>query len=305
MIIHVGFPRTGTSSLQNYLFPKIKGVKYYNHKINNEFNYNLSLLNSSDPSLDDIEYLKSKFDKSYDMYSFERFIGAFEINFKDHTSLKKIIQKCFEQPKIIMTIRSQDSIVRSFYFIYLRRGGRNTLSEYIGFNSGEIKYYGAYVPKGEPEGMNAHFSPISLNYYNFYKSYCNTFGKENVLVLPLEMGVKDFKTYKQLLEKFTGGTIDLNTFPGKKGASSWYKSRVVRMARILNSFADVNENPLGILKRKKGRVNLLKLHKLFKKLGGSNIMTSEISDEIMSIHRENNRMLAEETGLNLQKYKYF
>lgn len=305
-IVHVGFPRTGTSSLQRHLFPQLKNVRYFDHKQDEHKLETLRAMASRDPIHINDSQLKAQLKlDDFDLWSFERLIGAPEIGFKDHTSLLKLLERTFTEPRIIMTIRKQSEMSRSLYLIYLLRGGRLSIERFLGYSDSSVSYGGPYIGRGEASGLEKIFSPHSLNFNAFYRSYVEAFGPQNVLVLPLEMGLLDFDLYRSLIEKFTGGKLYLSKFPGQRDVGNWYKSRVVRMVRLLNVLSYSEDNPIGVFKRKVGRINMLRIHRLVRFAGGSNVMSTDLRDAIQDAHSDSNRLLAEGMGVDLSEYGYY
>lgn len=72
--------------------------------------------------------------------------------------------------KILIIIRNQLNLIRSYYYECVRGGYPGGFPEFIDFN---FHYQ-----------FHSIFS--DLRYFNLYKLYCKLFGKENVLILPME-----------------------------------------------------------------------------------------------------------------------
>jgi len=72
--------------------------------------------------------------------------------------------------KILIVIRNQFDLIRSYYYECVRGGYSKSFPEFIDFN---FHYQ-----------FHSIFS--DLRYRQLYKHYCNAFGKENVLLLPME-----------------------------------------------------------------------------------------------------------------------
>lgn len=103
VVIHIGLPKTGTSALQSLFFPNIKGFKYY------DGNTKVVMLP------DDVNII----------YSYETLSGRYE-RVQDvaygETILKRV-KKLYPDAKIIVGRREVDSLIRSLYNQYVKRGG--------------------------------------------------------------------------------------------------------------------------------------------------------------------------------------
>lgn len=103
----------------------------------------------------------------------------------------------FPEAKVLVTIRRQQSIALSMYKEYILGGGVLPIQKFIG--SGR-----------EPISHTPVLRPEFLFFDRAIRHYQNLFGKEHVLVLPLEMLSKDPSRYINLLSNFTGQKISSN-----------------------------------------------------------------------------------------------
>lgn len=82
--------------------------------------------------------------------------------------------------KILLTVRAQRPITRSIYVQYLKRGGRLSIDEFLGY---------------EPEPSYGWFNAGVLQFGRVAQHYADLFGPDAVLVLPQELLARDRKAY--------------------------------------------------------------------------------------------------------------
>ena len=117
--IHIGYHRTGTTWLQQHVFPQCKGLTI----ISNE--------------------------------------GLSGNMFKDHYAMPKILKARHPEAKIIITLRSQFTIIPSMYsYLYIKSGGTMTYRQYL-----------------DTVVFNDKF-----NYYRLVSAYLDVYDTRDVLV---------------------------------------------------------------------------------------------------------------------------
>ena len=118
LIIHIGLHKTGTTYLQEVLFPAIPGVEvirgWYSHR---------KLLKSKPKSTTII---------SDESISGSLWSGNYGNDFKQNIDK---INAIYQNPKIIMGIRNQLTFVESVYKQYLQEGGTGDFEEVFNINN--------------------------------------------------------------------------------------------------------------------------------------------------------------------------
>ena len=99
------------------------------------------------------------------------------------------LSEVFGSAKVLLTVRSQQSIMKSVYLQYLKRGGRLSIEDYIDY---------------QPEAGYFWFEPKVLEFDRLAHAYADRFGSENVLVLPQELLRTGKSQYLSLLFRFAG-----------------------------------------------------------------------------------------------------
>jgi len=118
MIIHIGYPKTGTTFLQKNVFPFIKGIEFVTYE---ECRKIFKSLYSSTSLEFDEAMIKAFQIQKGQLYSLERLTGEMRTgtyNAEIAHGLKKLGFR-----KVIITIRRQDKIIESIYRQYIQQGG--------------------------------------------------------------------------------------------------------------------------------------------------------------------------------------
>lgn len=93
-----------------------------------------------------------------------------------------------DNTKVLIVIRNQLDLFRSYYFECVRGGYPGQFDEFLDFN-----YHYLF-----------HSILSDLNYYDLYALYCRHFGEENVKVLPMESIIEDQDKSLSELSIFAG-----------------------------------------------------------------------------------------------------
>ena len=170
---HIGYPRTGTTFLQSSIFKQCRNeVFFQKSKVPFFYKWKPELKNEiyHDIKRDIIKgkiFLDTEEEFSGDMlrdnYEFPRYIS--EIN---------------KNAKIILTIRSQFSIIPSIYNLYIKKGGQLNFDEYLKLIIKNKKF----------------------NFFKLYNQYLKFFKKEQILVLFFEELIENQKIYIEKILSF-------------------------------------------------------------------------------------------------------
>lgn len=214
LVIHLGYPKTATSFLQNHYFSKLD-VKFYgmNHRKFDSGYEEFKLFLQSFENIDQIkaedlsdELQKLKLDKKkINIISDESIMcNIVHNNTNTYLILKNLLSffKFFEDQvelKIFFTFRKHDEIILSYFREF-----------YLSFFHKEFKNYEEFVLQ---IGSNQYVDQI-LRIFNFSKfyNYLNQFiHKDNILVLNYSNFNKNPKKFILKLKEFIG--IDEYFFP--------------------------------------------------------------------------------------------
>lgn len=225
-IIHIGFPKTGTTWFQQEFFPRIENGLYIDR-----FKLLRKHIIYPNPFEFDAQtaYKVFKDLNTHDkvvLLSDEGFLGGNEFLIKEYASRLKSI---FESPKILILIRSQKTIIASKYSQYLKaNGGTYSFKKYI------------FKEKGFFRVDNIMFDHLSaLMYDKIISFYKDLFGKENITVLLFEDFAKNPQQFSQnLAERFN---LILNTDEiSFNKRNEGLRRGMVPIARFINRFTSKN-----------------------------------------------------------------
>ncbi|WP_353777694.1 sulfotransferase domain-containing protein [Winogradskyella sp. 3972H.M.0a.05] len=211
VLIHIGLHKTGTTWLQNEVFASDSDIfeplsppgKFRKHSTLAKdfvFDNDLNLLNSFDDNEAQIKReLKAILDSKANnnkiwVMSHERLSGYPSSSAFDASIIARRIHKIFPNGKILIMIREQQSWLLSNYFQYLKEGGTLSLKKYL---------HTSY------DGRIPGFSLNYLKYHHIIEGYQNRFGKDNVLVLPYELLIRDKDLFTKSLGEFVNADIKL------------------------------------------------------------------------------------------------
>jgi hypothetical protein len=168
-LIHIGFPRTGSTYLRYYFSQS----PYYVHQMRgvSGFKQSIDIVHYSYSPKPDARYFVvseeefscwsgpnfslSSFNRSYDVVRFRK-------------NLVQTLKDFYRHPKILIITRSHEAIIKSLYAQYINYGGRMGFIEFI-------------------QSANGDILKELLDYKATIHLYEREFGSENIIVLPYEM----------------------------------------------------------------------------------------------------------------------
>ena len=186
ILLHLGFPKTGTTTLQNGLF-----YRFYNKNLNVNYlgitnketdsrlhelrgKIKLWIKSSSDRNEEELLlFLKKYLKNGLNICSEEALLNSYQNppKFFDPKLIKKVFSKLSNDIQIMIFIRNQAEMI---YSLYAHAGGKYANSKYNTSDS-FINYC-----------INDEKNNNYFKFYNVIKSYQNFFGEENVHILFFE-----------------------------------------------------------------------------------------------------------------------
>jgi hypothetical protein len=331
-LLHIGFPKCMSTSLQRDLFAVHPEIMFlgWGHPDNEHGWASDELASLCEVG---IRYEKVlNFDKRKAKQTFNSFLKEFE-----ESEMKKSLCLSYESfsftmyfdvdpvikaerlrdllgsdVKILIVIRNQLDLIRSYYFECVRGGYPGYFSDFLDFN---FHYQ-----------FHSLFSDI--RYLSLYKYYCKLFGKDNVLLLPMEAIVEAPQKAVSKICKFAG--ISTGEFPLQRHNESNDK-RYLQSVRLLNEkfpnnrgqtyFGWVDDEKLRTYWRDTLNVGLpdaaIKNYnlRLIVYRTSSEVFSDFVEDlqadydsnwidRFTTMYQNDNRILAECTGLDLARFGY-
>jgi hypothetical protein len=306
IVVHIGFPKTGTTTHQNHLFAKHSQIHYlgkpYKSKHFETELHRLIKEESTTYQPDSLkEYLASPEVRIHDagkkvlLVSDEIMVSVSKV--RDKGMVAQRIKDVFSPCKILITLRNQFEILQSSYI----SGGR-LLTE---FNVPK-KYRGRFV--GFEDWLEHSYENLSRShvgnfiFFNTVDYYARLFGKSNVLVLLFEEFIYNKEAYIKKLAEFLN--IDAQESlalietahdneridQSRLNFEHWVGSRVpIKKNRFIFAAAKISGFFSGLFSNnKKARV----------------LIPGIWLERLKSLYSEGNRKLMKEFDLPLDRYDY-
>ena len=294
ILIHPGFHKTGTTYLQECVFSEQQGfAPLMSHQEVHDL-----IVRPHDLQFDPEParlLLDAKIEKatptSTKVISSEILSGTMFTGSRDSSVIAKRLSLIAPSAKILFTVRRQNSLIRSVYLQYVKRGGRKSVQEFLDYR---------------PEPGFHWFNYGILEFDLLVSYYARLFGDENVLVLPQELLRQDRGKFLAYLFAFCGSDADPSSasFAGTKGKSPPVSG--VPLMRFANTFRKAPLNPEG-----PGGFSWLGDSLLsaayrysFGKSRAEGALTRTIDAKIPGLYRESNKRLQEFVPVSLADLGY-
>ena len=310
IVLHVGLHKTGTSYLQRHVFPHLPQTRfvYPRHYVPEdqnpitEFAYRMFHVN---PTLLDTTDEKQKIDAFIEglsqpnvLISSEDFFGFYFENYLTHRSNSALLKAVFPAAKVVMVTRRQDKWLESAYKQTLHGGFSTSVNRFLNYKNSTFGDYNVGVYQGPNVGVK------DLNWAGFVQYYQQLFGAQNVLVLPYELFVENPNLF---LEKFYAFSGLPEFYPEQKEQTNrGYSLLSGTVARVVNKLPMTLKRDLKQVVPRSwhpGEIMRKTVDKWF--YIRKDFIGATLAAQIMSLHSENNKKLAEVTGLDLQQYGYY
>ena len=327
--IHIGVPKTATTTLQREVFLKSTSIFYagkpftneqyieldpdrYIEKIIKEIRLSQSLSFNLDEAAKEISRLSNNIAKNnYNMIISEE--GLSENRYIDRTIIANRLRKLFGNCKIIITIRNQSTAIPSLYFHYLKKG--------MPVESSFNKWYSNSVIKYRENNDKDFWLIKQYNYYELYNLYSSIFSPENIKILLYE---EIMHNKKKFFTEISGFLKLENNELEKLYDDSKVRNQGISMSaiRMHNAYKKAMKLISGCknkyFPRLKIRENLFFLKNIDKQIYQSGIkvlnrydrrnktdlINHEYNKDIYDTYKNSNRMLMGKLNLPLEKYNY-
>lgn len=312
---HLGIPDVNSSVVVQKIDEVLQRVPYY--KIDERFcaevDKQLTELALS------IGIAKPKF-----LLSNEYLVGAERHNFFMDVNPLLAVRNTFKNAKILLIIRRQDEFLESWYANQIRYGRWEPLHQVLNLWGGK---FGRWKPS-----YRLNLDVAELDYYSFVQHLDEMFGRENVTVIPFEQLRHDPESFRNSILAYLGEQISITA--STQPINKKYPYVTLVLTRLINRFVNNGTNgcvlllqrPLNVFLRRYSMrpynerpswvnkalhfsnnmswVNLLYLVGKLLPIKGR-FISAELAEEIMELHQDGNRRLAEYRGLPLDLYGYY
>ncbi|MGE4280775.1 MAG: hypothetical protein AB7G62_14390 [Magnetospirillum sp.] len=184
--IHIGFPKTGSTWLQNIFLPQLTSVSAFGKNPLDLHSHNLvgKLLAADEFEFDADQYraeIEGHINSHPQIYGdrpiilTHEYLSGGEYDGYGAAQLAQRLRRVFGQTRVIITIREQSSAIESLYRHYIRHGGHLNIQQFL-FNVSS-------------PCVDENMTPRLLQKYkysNIVKYYMNIFGRQNVHVVIFE-----------------------------------------------------------------------------------------------------------------------
>ena len=197
IVLHIGLHKTATGTLQRQFFPACPDLNLLTTFVP-EMRKFVRLVTRCDPlyfnSTQAIEILSSVLDQnrpnllSNESFSGPPYAGAIEGGLDHRSPVLLNLKAVFPKARVILVLRRQDALVKSFYREYLKSGGTRKITRFYGL---------------EGENKPALMSMNRFNYYPYVEEVMKSF-PSGVLTLAFEEFVRNQQVFLNKLTNFIG-----------------------------------------------------------------------------------------------------
>ncbi len=188
-LIHIGYPKTGTTTLQKHILPKLGSCLGKFHDMENEVKAKaVGLLQGKEYPIEI---------PSADIWTYEHILGP-----SDFVKQAEITRRVFPAEKLLLTIRRQDDLIWSRYLhdhTLERATASYPLENALTRDMGTCTF-----PACKKKCTCGPIKIIPIPFYDFSAAYEAFSQHYDVMMLPMELLVEDPDQYATLLAGFMG-----------------------------------------------------------------------------------------------------
>lgn len=285
MIVHIGYPKTGTTFLQNGIFPNMEGLIYTDYKTCKKLFQ--PLISETSLSFDPNQFQLHSSPQA--LYSLESLVGAMGTGVYDYEIAQRL--KALGFKKIIITIRRQDKMLESLYRQYIQQGG--------------VQKPMAFVQDSD------YFRWSFLNYSTLITHYAKLFGRENVFVFCQEELKENASAVLERLKTFCEASA-ITSHSEKKAANTSLSRLAIQWLRVVNHFTYNVYRRSSLISKKfttwkfrnllQSKLDPILLRRLSSK---KDFYDSVFANDVLKRYQSDNRNLNQEFDLKLDTWSYF
>lgn len=233
-IVHIGYPKTGSTFLQKVVFPSLTGLEYIDFHTCVKLFEDIIYLDQFDLDLRKTEEAFLRYQGNKSLFSQEALTGApFTFKGLNRSEIPARLH-ALGFNKVIITIRNQVDIIDSLYRQYVYQGGVMRFKDFLNLD-GKWNHY-----------LRA-FNLDYLKYHRLIIKYIELFGRENILILPQEILKDNAGGYMKILGEFLDEKIELDR---NKGANESLTNASTNLLRFINHFTFNSQRPNQLITNK-------------------------------------------------------
>ncbi len=297
IFIHPGFGKSGTTTLQDSVFPKFSDINlvgrpYYLKDENRKENFELcSNLKKNSPFFDlDLTQklaLKLISKKKINILSDETLCSA---SLKNEAVIQRL-SKFYPDAKIFFTIRNQYDAAISYYIMHgrtLNKSPKPFLGSFVSFNNWFDYAFAEYQDNFLGE----------LDYYSVISLYEKYFKQKNIKIFLFEDFINNNQTYLKNILSFCGVKFKEIKITKENPRIS---NRALIYFKLRSKFPLVNLTNLIPFGQK---IKNVFYKSLYKKEPAKVLLNKSQKDSLTDIYSKNNIKLNKAYNLKLDSYKY-
>lgn len=271
--VHIGYHKTGTTYLQNYVYPYLTGLEYVDRRASEK--YFSPLLNKDSHSIPETPLPDG-------LYSFEGLVGAL-FDYSGEMERIAAALKNIGFTRIIITIREPLSLIDSSYRQWIQQGASGSIEQFL----------------------SKVFQMEYLDYARTIGTYHRLFGSESVLVLfNEELKKNPDKVFEQISEFLDAPPLE-KTRRRKSGSNISLSNASIRILSRLNAWSDMTAR-IGLDSAKKRLIlqKYLDPYLISYFSSRSSFLSPEMKVKLGGLLRPSLEETQRLTGLPLEKYGY-
>lgn len=303
--IHIGSPKTGTTTLQKNVFPFHKNIQYLDWESLNEIDgfEKVFYCDSLYDNIDEFALIKEALTERHKnlqkngipiLYSRQHLVQPV----LDVGCTAERIVNLFGKPKILLTVRNQLSAIKSQYLWSLRGLSQPWLSSFPmrDFN----KYVQGAVRNPGLRGRYMNFLQ-KFDYGAIAKKYATIIGAENIKILLFEDLVSDKEKFTREFSEFVG--IDKETTLGLLADN--HKNPAFTQRQLTYYYMKAVSLPLGVQYLTRAWKLPAFIQNYLSKGQGSGVQLNDTSMKLLKEHyMSGNQYLVDTFGVTLARYGY-
>jgi len=321
IILHVGLHKTGTTFLQEQVFPALAGVRFV-HPLHvqrpddgpiERFVFEILFRNPACIDLDRhreaIAAWLATVTEPTVLISSEAIVGW---PFENHSNLAtnaELLAAVFPEAKIWLVVRRQDKWVDSAYAQLLKAGFSPSIERYLNAD-GDTHQFGRYnhsVYNGP--NLDAH----DLDWNRFDLHYRGRWGHDAVLTLPFELFTADSEDFLRRFYSFaalgeqpvpsTEARVNERWSPLAAGVAKLVNRVPMPVKRAIRDRVGASWHPAAVLERGLARLGPVVPNSLTR--GRARHLSPELGAALLRLHRWSNQALAARIGVELDGFGYY